>query len=104
YDRERRVLDAAADGLRAAVSVRRLLDLFPGAVPDAAARPRRGVLLQHGPVSGRAGAEPVRIPRDGHVVPVGRYVDVIDLRGRNGRIDLGAGDEGESAAGGLGGA
>ena len=58
---ERRLLDAADDGLRAARGVRGLLDLLPGAVSDAAARHRRRLLLQHRALSRRAGADPVRL-------------------------------------------
>ena len=37
---------------------------FPGAVPDAPARNRRGLLLQHRALPRRAGADSARIPGD----------------------------------------
>ena len=61
-DGKRRLLDAADDGLRAAGAFCRLLDLLPGALPDAAARHGRRLLLQHRALPGRAGADPARLP------------------------------------------
>ena len=67
---------------------------FPGVVPDAAARHRRGLLLQHRALPRGAGADPVRLSRDADVVPLGRRADVDGLSRRHRRADLGARDAG----------
>ena len=74
---------------------------FPELFPDAAAWHGRGLLLQHRPLPRRAGADPLRLARHGDDLPQRRRAHVHGVPRRRRGAHLGAGDQGQAAAGGL---